>query len=88
MSTHASPTLSDYARRAAKFALVRAQISKIVHAQPGLSVSRISEEYLLQFGFLPRIDNRLREMRKLGWVVSVKEEDGLLHWYPKEGSEE
>jgi len=37
------------------------------------------------YGFLPRIDNRLRELRSIGWVESRKEEDGLLHWYPTEG---
>jgi hypothetical protein len=76
--------LSEFDKRAEYFARVRALIMKIVTAQPGLTVEQISTEFLLQYGFLPRIENRLRDARTLGWVESRKEEDGLLHWYPKE----
>jgi len=76
--------LSEYEKRQAYFSRVRALIMKIVNAKPGLTISQISREFLLWYGFLPRIDNRIRELRKIGWVKTVKEEDGLLHVYPKE----
>lgn len=81
-------TISDFDKRAESFARVRALIMKIVSAQPGLTVEQVSQEFLLRYGFLPRIDNRLRDARKLGWVVSKEEEDGLLHRYPKTEVEE
>jgi len=77
--------LSEFDKRAEYFARVRALIMKIVVAQPSLTVEQISKEFILHYGFLPRIDNRLRELRTIGWVESRKENDGLLHWYPKAG---
>ena len=77
--------LSDFDKRAEYFARVRALIMKILVARKGLTVEEISREFMLRYGFLPRIDNRLRELRSIGWVESRKEEDGLLHWYPTEG---
>lgn len=75
--------LTEFDKRIEYFARVRALIMKIVKAQPGLTVEQISQEFLLRYGFLPRIDNRLRDARKLGWVESRKQNDGLLHWYSK-----
>jgi hypothetical protein len=46
-------------------------------------VEEISKQFLLQYGFLPRIDNRLRELRVVGYVESPLGEDGKLHWKPK-----
>lgn len=83
MSQTEQVKLSEYDKRAEDFARVRALIMKIVSSQPGLTVEQISQEFLLRYGFLPRIDNRLRDARKLGWVESKKQDDGLLHWYPK-----
>ncbi|MFA6660439.1 MAG: hypothetical protein WCS62_02390 [Bacilli bacterium] len=74
--------LKTFEEKAGEFARVRALIMKIVKAQPGLTVEEISKQFLLNYGFLPRIDNRLREARTLGWVES-KEEEGRLHWYPR-----
>jgi len=75
--------LTEYDRRAADFAHVRAMIMKIVKSMPGLTQEEISKEFLLRYGFLPRIDNRCRELRKIGWIETIKENDGLLHVYPK-----
>jgi len=75
-------TLKSFEERAAEFSKVRALIMKIVKAQPGLTVEEISKQFLLNNGFLPRIDNRLREARALGWVES-KEDNGRLRWYLK-----
>ena len=76
-------SLTQYDKRAEDFAKVRALIMKIVNSRPGLTVAEISEEFLLRFHFLPRIDNRLRELRLVGWVESRMEND-LLRWYPKD----
>lgn len=74
--------LSSYLEKQAEFNRVRALILKIVKAQPGLTVEEISKQFLLAFGFLPRIDNRLREARKLGYVES-REDGSRLRWYIK-----
>ena len=73
-----------YEDRAEEFNRVRALIQKIVSSQPGLTVEDISKQFLMRFGFLPRIDNRLREARELGWVDSKIEKDCRLHWYVKD----
>ena len=74
--------LSEFDERMAHFAHVRALILKIVNVRSGLTVSEITEQFRMSYGFTPIIDNRLRELRKLGDVKAVKEEDGLLHIYP------
>jgi predicted transcriptional regulator len=73
--------LTQYEKRTANFAKHRALILKIIHAQPGLTTEEISKEFMLRYGFLPTIDNRLRELRAVGYVESRQE--GLLRWYPK-----
>lgn len=73
-------TLKSFEEKAAEFAKVRALIQKIVKAQPGLTVEEISKQFLLNYGFLPRIDNRLREARQLGYVLSI-EDGNRLRWY-------
>jgi len=82
-------TLNKFEERSAEFARVRAFILKILNQQPGLTVEQVSKEFMLRYGFLPRIDNRLRELRSVGFVESQEEADKLLHWFPKqvEGSE-
>ena len=75
-------SLSDYEKRMEKLAHNRALILKIVNARPGLTYEEIGKEFLLLYGFLPTIDNRIRELRMLGYVVTV-EENGRLHVYPK-----
>ena len=83
MSEQEQVKLTEFDKRAEHFARVRALIMKIISARPSLTVEQISKEFMLHYGFLPRIDNRLRELRNIGWVESRKENDGLLHWYPK-----
>lgn len=69
--------------RAEEFAKVRALIMKIVTRQPGLTVEEISKQFLMDYGFLPRIDNRLREARELGWVMSKADVKTMrLKWFP------
>ena len=75
--------ISKFDERAADFARVRALILKILHGQPGLTVEEVSKEFMLHYGFLPRIDNRLRELRKVGFVISLEQADKRLHWFPK-----
>jgi len=83
MSQQEQVKLTEFDKRTEYFARVRALIMKIIASQNGLTVEQISKEFMLRYGFLPRIDNRLRELRSIGWVESRKENDGLLHWYPK-----
>jgi len=75
--------ISKFDERAANFAHVRALILKILHNQPGLTVEELSKEFMLRYGFLPRIDNRLRELRSVGFVISLEQADKRLHWFPK-----
>lgn len=79
-----SKTENKFEERAANFARVRAMILTIVNQQPSLTVEEISKQFLLQYRFLPRIDNRLRELRAIGYVDSRVGEDGKLHWKPTE----
>jgi len=77
--------LLKYQNRLEKIARVRALILKVVHARLGLTYEEIGKEILLQHGFLPTVGNRIRELRKIGYVKTV-EEDGRLRVYPKEAS--
>ena len=82
MSEQAS--LSDYDKRQGDFARVRALIMKVVVAEPGLSRAMIEFRFITKYGFKPLVDNRLRELVRLGWVEARKQEDGLLHYYAVE----
>lgn len=75
--------LSKYEKRLERLARVRALIMKIVHARPGLTYEEIGKQILLNHGFLPRIGNRIRELRTIGWVETREESDKRLHVYPK-----
>lgn len=72
-------------QRLEKLARVRALILKVVHARPGLTYEEIGKQILLLHGFLPTIGNRIRELRKIGYVETI-EEAGRLRVYPKESS--
>jgi len=55
----------------ARTARHRALIMQILHASPdGLTVQEIIAQELEFFGFSFLTDNRLRELRALGWVQS------------------
>jgi len=69
-------------QRLEKLARVRALILKVVNARPGLTYEEIGKQILLLYGFLPTIGNRIRELRKIGYVETI-EEGGRLHVYPK-----
>ena len=72
-------------QRLQKLARVRALILKIVNARPGLTYEEIGKQILLLHGFLPTIGNRVRELRKIGYIETV-EKAGRLRVYPKETS--
>ena len=79
------PALTDFDKRQADFARVRALIMKVVVAEPGLSRAGVEFRFITKYAFKPLVDNRLRELVRLGWVEECKsEEDGLLHYYAKE----
>ena len=75
--------LLKYQNRLEKLARVRALILKVVNQRPGLTYEEISKQFLLLYGFLPTIGNRIRELRKIGYVETVLEDD-RLRVYPKE----
>ena len=75
-------TTSDFEERTGHFARVRALLIRIIDKQPGITYSQLGQQCLLTYGFLPRIGNRIREMRQLGWIHTQKQADDLLHIYP------
>lgn len=75
--------LSDFEKRMERLAHVRALIMKVVYATPGLTYEEIGKQILLNHGFLPRIGNRVRELRTIGWVETREGADKRLHVYPK-----
>lgn len=70
---------SSYEQRKASFARCEALIMQIVHDKPNLTHSQIQDEFKKRYRFLPVIDNKLRHLRKIGWVTS-EEKDGRLRW--------
>lgn len=78
-------SLSEFEKRAGQRARHCALIMQILKDKPGLTTQQIIVEESRRFGYQFLTDNRLRELRKMRWVESRKE-DGVLHWYPKEVS--
>jgi len=72
-------------KRMAKFAHVRALILQEVHEEPGLTYEQIGDRIKRKHGFRPRIGNRIRELRTIGYVETKLEADNLLHVYPTRG---
>jgi len=77
--------LTQYEQGASRRARHRAIIMQIVNAYPGLTTQQIIVKESQLFGYQFLTDNRLRELRKKGWVKGIKEDDDLLHWYPVKG---
>lgn len=77
--------LLEYQNRLEKLARVRALILQVVNARPGLTYEEIGKQILLLHGFLPTVGNRIRELRKIGYVKTISE-DGRLRVYPTEAS--
>lgn len=71
--------LTEYERRAGQRAHHRALILQILSDGPKTHGQIVKEE-VRRYGFFFTTDNRLRELRKQGYVVSRKGDDGLLHW--------
>lgn len=73
-----SQKLSEYEKKLPVFAHHKALIAKILKIEEnegnteGLTVQQIIEKEAKYFGFSFMTDNRLREMRKTGWVESVE----------------
>jgi len=78
--------LTPYEKRASQRARHRALIMQILKATPGLTTQQIIVKEAQYYGYQFLTDNRLRELRKMGWVESRMEQDGFLHWYRKEDS--
>jgi hypothetical protein len=67
-------TVEERERLEARTARHRALIMQILHASPdGLTVQEIIAQELEFFGFSFLTDNRLRELRALGWVESTND---------------
>ena len=77
-----SQVIVDMDKRIAKFARVRALILQLVNAEPGLTYTEIGNRLQFIYGFRPRIGNRIRELRRIGYVETKLAADGLLHVYP------
>jgi hypothetical protein len=75
--------LTAFEEKAENRARHRALIMQIVKKHPGLTHQQIVKKEFEWYGYTFITDNRLRELREIGWVESRKENDGLLHWYPK-----
>ncbi len=79
-----SGQLSDFERRAGARARHRALIMQILCGFPnGLTTQQIMRLEQERYGYTFLTDNRLRELRALGWVKSAKSSDGLLRWIPE-----
>lgn len=77
--------VSDFDRRQGLLARNRALILRVVKAEPGLTYEKIGQRINMRWKFLPTVGNRVRELRVMGWVRTVKEEDGRLHVYHVNG---
>jgi len=75
--------LTEFEERAEQRARHRALIMQILDKHPGLTHEQIRKKEFEWYGYTFCTDNRLRDLRQMGWVESRKENDGLLHWYPK-----
>lgn len=77
-------TLSDYERLQAKNARHRALIMQILRQFPnGLTVQQIVDKERYYYGYTFLTDNRLRELRKIGWVENIIRKGEPQLWKPK-----
>jgi hypothetical protein len=77
--------LSSFEQQQAKNARHRALILQILREFPeGLTTQQIVEKEQETYGYNFLTDNRLRELRALNYVESMKGLDGLLRWRRKE----
>jgi len=72
--------LSSLEELQAKNAHHRALILRILKDFPSLTTQQIVEKERDYFHFSFLTDNRLRELRALGYIRSEKGADGLLRW--------
>jgi hypothetical protein len=73
-------SLSEFEKQAPNRARHRALIMQILwqHAE-GLTTQQILEQEQILYGYTFLTDNRLRELRVMGWVKGEKE-NNLLRW--------
>jgi hypothetical protein len=80
-----SAVLSDFERGAEGRAKHRALIMQILVKFPGgLTTQQVLAKVTEWYGYSFLVDNRLRELRALAWVVSEKGADGLIRWKLKQ----
>lgn len=81
------PQLSDYEKAQPERAKHRALIMQILDKYPsGLTTQQILEKELDYYGYTFLTDNRLRELRAIGWIQStIIERNGrkLIKWSAK-----
>lgn len=76
--------LSDFERNAEGRAKHRALIMQLLVQHPGgLTSQQLLEREREVYGYTFLSDNRCRELRSMGWVVSEKGSDGLIRWKVK-----
>lgn len=74
-------TVQDYEKRKSHFETVKANILLLLSRfKDGLPFKQIMPSYLDRFGYAPRIDNRLRELRRDGFITSSENKVGILLW--------
>jgi len=59
----------------------RALIMKWIRKTPGLTYPQIRNRFQLELGYTPEVGPRVRELKKIGWVKLIKEEDERKHVY-------
>ena len=73
--------LSAWEIQQAQNARNRARIMLILKSFPcGLTTQQIVAKEQETFGYTFLTDNRLRELRAMGWVTSEERSDKRLHW--------
>ncbi len=73
--------LSTFEQKAGERAKHRALIMQVLAKYPeGLTTQQVLTKIVEWYGYSFLCDNRLRELRGIGWVKSEKGSDGLLRW--------
>ena len=76
--------LSEWEKRQPVNAKHRALIMQILSKFPdGLTTQQIIEQERRMYGYTFLTDNRLRELRKKGWVTNINELGKPLKWKAK-----
>jgi len=80
---------ADWEKRKQHLNQVFLQILDVIIRYPGLRIKdELGEKFRQVKGYKPLIDNRVRDLRKEGLVITVPGEDGLLRAYPTSKAKE